>query len=152
MPPPLTPHATPSSSSSSSSDAAPEFFPLSHSLHPPLPQWQFACRRLLRPSFCHLVRLFDDGGALGGVIYSDDLADADARGLVPAPPSSVQVWLFHPSAHAIADVLRAVTDLPAAGDKPAVVVEAFGSASSKRFCDAIKFFRRVTSCFRNSKL
>jgi hypothetical protein len=149
MPPPLTPHTTPSSSSSA---AAPEFFPLSHSLHPPLPQWQFACRRLLRPSFCHLVRLFDDGGTLGGVIYCDDLADADARGLVPAPPSSVQVWLFHPSAHAIADVLRAVADLPAAGDKPAVVVEAFGSASSKRFCDAIKFFRRVASCFRSAKL
>jgi hypothetical protein len=129
-----------------------KLMPLAHALHPPLPHWKFAARRLPRAGFCHLLRLAHGDDILGRVIYCADAADADVRGLLPAPPAAVTVWFFHPDAAVLSHFMQQVSAQPLAGglaesarDQPApLAVEAFSAFTSKRMCDAVKAFRSAS--------
>jgi hypothetical protein len=117
-----------------------ELCPLFHALLPPLPLWKFIYRRLSSASFCHLVRFFHDECSLGRVVYAEDIADADPRGLLPP---AVGVWLFHPDAGILLEFVRAAEGDCTAGSRgqEQLDVESFSTFNSKRFCHAVQYFR-----------
>ncbi len=125
-----------------------QLMPLAHALHPPLPHWKFAARRLPRAGFCHLLRLTHGDDILGRVIYCADAADADVRGLLPAPPAAVTVWFFHPDAAVLSQFMQQVSaggPAESARDHAAhAAVESFSAFTSKRLCDAVKAFRSAS--------
>ena len=117
-------------------------------LHPPLPEWKFALRRLRRPAHSSLSSSLRRLCLTGQVLCVADVADADARGLVPPPPAAVSVWFFHPDAQTLASAACAASgehDLPVPGGGGCAGIESFSSFSSKRFCDAVKFFRQAAA-------